>query len=121
MRFGSDTSRWFRQHMLRPFLAQYLKDGAPAADVAPVTAFETGTNEWRRFDRWPISCEAGCAHFTKALYLLPDNKVGFEAPSGGRGLHRVCLGSRAPVPFRARPIQQVGYAPAPDLADMVDG
>ncbi len=26
-----------------PFLAHYLKDGAPPMDVAPVTAFETGT------------------------------------------------------------------------------
>src|SRR5258708_13985210 len=74
LRFGSDTSRWFREHVLRPFLAQYLKDGAPEADVATVTAFETGTNEWRRLDRWPASCESGCAHSTKALYLLPGNR-----------------------------------------------
>ena len=40
--FGSDTALYFRQQILRPFLAQYLKDGAPKADVAPVTAFETG-------------------------------------------------------------------------------
>ena len=32
----------FRREILRPFLDQYLKDGAPKADVAPVTAFETG-------------------------------------------------------------------------------
>jgi len=29
---------------LRPFLDHYLKDGAPADNVAPVIAFETGTN-----------------------------------------------------------------------------
>ena len=34
----------FRREILRPFLDQYLKDGAPKADIAPVTAFETGTN-----------------------------------------------------------------------------
>jgi uncharacterized protein len=111
LRFGSDTSRWFREHVLRPFLAQYLKDGAPAADVATVTAFETGTNEWRRFDSWPISCEAGCAHSTKALYLLPGNKLGFEAPAGGEAFTEYVSDPARPVPFRARPIQQVGYAP----------
>jgi hypothetical protein len=111
LRFGSDTSRWFRENVLRPFLAQYLKDGAPAADVAPVTAFETGTNEWRRLDRWPVSCESGCAHGTKALYLEPGNKLGFEVPAGGAAFTEYVSDPARPVPFRARPIQQVGYAP----------
>jgi uncharacterized protein len=111
LRFGSDTSRWFREHVLRPFLAQYLKDGAPEADVATVTAFETGTNDWRRFDRWPVSCETGCAHSTKALYLQPGNKLGFEAPVGGEAFTEYVSDPARPVPFRVRPIQQIGYAP----------
>ncbi len=111
LRFGSDTSRWFREHVLRPFLAQYLKDGAPAADVAPVMAFETGTNEWRRLERWPVSCESGCTHATKALYLQPGHKLGFEAPAGGESFTEYVSDPARPVPFRARPIQQVGYAP----------
>src|ERR1022692_5181905 len=49
VKFGSDTALYFRQKILAPFLAQYLKDGAPKANIAPVTAFETGTNEWRRY------------------------------------------------------------------------
>jgi uncharacterized protein len=111
LRFGSDTSRWFREQVLRPFLAQYLKDGAPAVTVAPVTAFETGTNEWRRFDRWPVSCESGCTHATKALYLQSGNKLGFEAPAGGETFTEYVSDPARPVPFRARPIQQMGYAP----------
>src|ERR1700694_3605508 len=35
LRFPSDTALYFRQQILRPFLARYLKDGAPKADVAP--------------------------------------------------------------------------------------
>ncbi len=111
LRFGNDTSRWFREHVLRPFLAHYLKDGAPAADVAPVTAFETGTNEWRRFERWPVSCETGCTHATRALYLQTGNKLGFEAPAGGEAFTEYVSDPARPVPFRARPIQQIGYAP----------
>jgi hypothetical protein len=53
IRFGSDTAAWFRREVLRPFLDQYLKDGAPKADVAPVTAFETGTNRWLALPTWP--------------------------------------------------------------------
>ena len=36
LKFGSDTALYFRREILRPFLDQYLKDGAPKADVAPV-------------------------------------------------------------------------------------
>jgi uncharacterized protein len=61
IRFDADTALYFRQHILRPFLDQYLKDGAPRADVAPVTAFETGTNAWRRLPAWPAGFDAGCS------------------------------------------------------------
>jgi putative CocE/NonD family hydrolase len=111
LRFGSDTGRYFREHVLRPFLAQYLKDGAPAADVAAVTAFETGTNEWRRFDRWPQSCESGCVHASRPLYLQAGNKLGFDTPAAAAGFSEYVSDPARPVPFRARPIQQMGYGP----------
>src|SRR5216683_4198838 len=68
VKFGSDTALYFRQKILAPFLAQYLKDGAPKADVAPVTAFETGTNEWRRYPAWPPKEEGGKAGKMTQLY-----------------------------------------------------
>src|SRR6267378_5439918 len=48
LEFGTDTGLYFRREILAPFLAHYLKDDAPKSEVAPVTAFETGTNTWRR-------------------------------------------------------------------------
>ncbi len=59
LRFDSDTGLHFRRDILRPFLDQYLKDGAPKADIAPVSAFETGTNTWRRLPSWPAGCDTG--------------------------------------------------------------
>ena len=109
IRFGSDTALYFREHVLRPFLAQYLKDGAPAADLAPVTAFETGTNQWRRLDRWPLACEADCPVKSRPLYLEPGLKLGFEAPSQGAAYAEYVSDPAHPVPFRARPIQPTGY------------
>ena len=111
LHFGGDTSRYFREHVLRPFLAQYFKDGAPKADVAPVTAFESGTNEWRKLDRWPQSCEQGCAHSSRALYLQPGNKLGFDAPGSNGGFSEYVSDPSRPVPFRARPIHPMGYDP----------
>ncbi|UGB38637.1 CocE/NonD family hydrolase [Frateuria soli] len=109
IRFGSDTAKYFREHILRPFLAQYLKDGAPKADLAPVTAFQTGTNRWQRLDRWPLVCAQGCPTASRALYLEPDNRVGFEAPVQGAAYDEYVSDPAHPVPYRARPSQPMGY------------
>ncbi|MFA6231770.1 MAG: CocE/NonD family hydrolase [Rhodanobacter sp.] len=107
--FGSDTALYFREHILRPFLAQYLKDGAPKADLAPVTAYQTGSDQWQRLPRWPMACEKGCATQSRPLYLEPGNKLGFTAPAGGAAYDEYVSDPAHPVPFRARPIQPIGY------------
>ncbi|MFK2877366.1 CocE/NonD family hydrolase [Rhodanobacter hydrolyticus] len=109
IRFGSDTAKYFREHILRPFLAQYLKDGAPKAGLAPVTAFQTGTDQWQRLDRWPLSCDSGCTAKSQALYLQSGMQLGFDPPSGSNAYDEYVSDPAHPVPFRARPIQPVGY------------
>jgi putative CocE/NonD family hydrolase len=110
LRFGSDTALYFRQEILRPFLDQYLKDGAPKANVAPVTAFETGTNRWRRLPAWPAAVDGGNIVPTP-LYLRPGLKLGFAPPAAGEAEFAEYVSDPAkPVPFRARPIQPIGYA-----------
>ncbi len=108
IKFNSDTALYFREHILRPFLDQYLKDGAPKADVAPVIAFETGTNTWRRLSSWPSGCESGCPVQAKPLYLGSGLRAGFSAPeAGGTPFDEYVSDPSKPVPFRARPIQPV--------------
>jgi uncharacterized protein len=112
IKFDSDTALYFRQHILRPFLAQYLKDGAPKADVAPVNAFETGTNTWARLSAWPSGCAQGCNIKATPLYLTSGLKLGFTAPPSGESEYDEYISDPSkPVPFRARPIQTVGYDP----------
>src|SRR5512137_2326409 len=57
VKFHADTALQFRRDVLRPFLDQYLREGAPKAGVAPVTAFVTGGNTWKRFEAWPAGCD----------------------------------------------------------------
>ncbi len=110
VKFNSDTGLYFRQNILRPFLDQYLKDGAPKADIPPVTAFETGTNTWRRLSAWPAGCATGCTVKPTPLYLTAGLKLGFTAPKAGDAEFDEYISDPAkPVPFRARPIQPVGY------------
>jgi uncharacterized protein len=110
LRFGSDTALHFRREILRPFLDQYLKEGAPRAEVAPVSAFETGTNTWRRLPAWPAGCASGCAVRPTPLHLAAGLKLGFAPPKAGDTAFDEYVSDPAkPVPFRARPIQPVGY------------
>ena len=110
LRFGADTAEYFRREILRPFLDQYLEEGAPRADVAPVSAFETGTNAWRRLPAWPAGCASGCTVRPTPLHLGAGLKLGFAAPRPGDAAYDEYVSDPAkPVPFRARPIQPIGY------------
>jgi len=111
IRFNSDTALHFRQEYLRPFLDQYLKEGAPKADLPPVVTFETGTNRWRSLRSWPAGCDSGCAVKPTPLYLAGGLRAGFDAPRPREAEFTEYVSDPSkPVPFRARPIRPVGAA-----------
>jgi hypothetical protein len=111
LKFNSDTALTFRREVLRPFLDQYLKDGAPKAGVSPVTAFETGTNAWRRLTSWPSGCASGCAVRPTPLYLAPGLKLSLDAPTrGGAAFDEYVSDPSKPVPYRARPIDDTSWS-----------
>ena len=111
LRFGSNTALTFRRDILAPFLAQYLRDGAPRADVARVTAFETGTNRWDRLSSWPAGCASGCTIAATPLYLRSGLRVSFEPPASGDSAFAEYVSDPSkPVPYRARPTRPVGYS-----------
>jgi uncharacterized protein len=110
IRWGSDTALYFRREILAPFLAHYLKDDAPAMHVAPVNAFETGTNRWVQLQTWPSGCSNGCTPKATPLYLHAGNRLTYDAPGKNESATDEYVSDpNRPVPFRARPIQPVGY------------
>ena len=111
LNFGADTGLYFRQQILRPFLDRYLKDETPKEEIAPVTAFDTGTNAWRRLPSWPAGCTTGCSIQPTPLYLTEGLKLSFSAPKAGDAAFEEYISDPAkPVPYRARPIQSMGYS-----------
>ncbi len=107
IRFGSDTARYFRDHLLKPFFDHYLKDDAPPLDVAQVTAFETGTDRWERLATWPSGCESGCTVQPHKLYLQPSGRLGFTPaanPASGPAAESYVSHPAKPVPYLPRPI-----------------
>jgi len=110
LKFNSNTSLYFRREILRPFLDRYLKDGAAQADVPPVLAYETGTNTWRRLSGWPAGCTSGCTIRPTPYHLAAGLTLTVTAPRPGASEYEEYVSDPAkPVPFRARPIQPIGY------------
>src|SRR5262249_39059309 len=106
----ADTALQFRRDILRPFLDRYLKDGGGApSEVAPVNAFETGTNRWLRLTSWPAGCPSGCALKPSPLYLAEGSKATFAAPRAGGASAEYVADPARPVPFRRRPIEPPSY------------
>lgn len=110
IKFSSDTALTFRQDILRPFLDHYLKD-APKADIAPVMAFETGTNKWLRLPSWPAGCASGCKVRPTPLYLRAGSRASFDAAKSGEdGFQEYVSDPARPVPYRARPIDGASWS-----------
>src|SRR5438067_4484217 len=106
IKWGSDTALYFRQKILRPFLDHYLKDDAPTMDVAPVTAFETGTNEWRSLKSWATAGNG------KPLYLRERLKLSWGMLAGGNpppAYDEYVSDPTKPVTNRIRPVPTAGY------------
>jgi hypothetical protein len=109
IRFGSDTARYFRQQILRPFLDHYLKDDPPPLSIHPVTAFETGTNRWQSLAAWPSGCEHGCSLEPQKLYLQAGGGLRLGSPGGASSDFESYVSDPAkPVPYMPRPIHIEG-------------
>ncbi|MHC9086951.1 CocE/NonD family hydrolase [Luteimonas sp. RIT-PG2_3] len=111
MAWNEDTALRWRQDMLAPFLAHYLKD-APAHRLAPVTVFNTGSRRWERLEHWPRAEDTR----PRALFLQPDLATGWTAPVAADGSTQDFVSDPAkPVPYQPRPIRRIydddlGYA-----------
>jgi putative CocE/NonD family hydrolase len=106
--FDGDTGLWFRKTVLQPFLDQYLKDGAPDAQVPPVLAYETGANVWQHYDAWPQSCASGCPAVSRKLYLEDDAGLGFARPGAeAKEFDEYVSDPSHPVPYRIRPDRSI--------------
>lgn len=98
--FGSKTGEYFRDNIELPFFVYHLKDKgdglkAPKGSTIPKAwLFETGTNQWRRFDAWPPK-EAR----ERALYLGPGGKLSFDpAPDAAGAFDEYISDPAKPVP-----------------------
>ena len=99
--FGSPASLYFRQHVLAPWFAYWLKDKG-TLDEAEAETFEGGANTWRRWDSWPPRSSVA-----KKLYTRAGHRLSFDPPvaaSGDSAFDAYVSDPANPVPYRHRPI-----------------
>jgi putative CocE/NonD family hydrolase len=108
--FDENTSKRFRQDVLEPFLRRYLH-GEAVEMPAPVTVFETGTNTWHAFDRWPPVDDQ------IRIYLQPDGGLAFTPPAPNGSFTEFVSDPANPVPYEPRPNWGIEYSNPPSIAE----
>jgi putative CocE/NonD family hydrolase len=103
IQFGSDTSKYFRESIQRPWFTYWLK-GKGELPLREAITFETGSNAWIKYDQWPPQQSIS----GRKLYLQPEGQLSFSAPAetGGREYDAYVSDPAHPVPYRHRPIGQ---------------
>jgi uncharacterized protein len=98
--FGSDTSVYFRRNVEAPWFAYWLKDKGQLP-LKEALLFQTGSDQWTRFDSWPPHEAA-----TRNLYFREEGKLSFDAPetSTAEAFDSYISDPAHPVPNRHRPV-----------------
>jgi putative CocE/NonD family hydrolase len=72
IRFGSKTSQFYQKDIELPFFNHYLKEDKDHS-LPKAYIFETGANEWRKYDQWPPKNTV-----EKRLYLHANGTLSFS-------------------------------------------
>ncbi len=94
IRFDSNTSAWYRDHVELPFFNFQLKDKGELR-LPEATMFRTGANEWKSFEQWPPRDLQ-----SRSLYFHADGGLSFDAPkAAGQSYDAYVSDPRKPVPY----------------------
>lgn len=91
--FGMNTSKYFQDSLETPFFNYYLKDKG-SFTMPEAMIFETGSNQWRKYDVWPAKNVR-----TTSFYLLPKHKL--SEKKKGKAYSEYTPDPGNPVPYTA--------------------
>jgi hypothetical protein len=97
IRFETKTGEYFREKVEFPFFLHYLKDKGSLA-LPEALVFETGSNQWKSFDRWPPQQTE-----EKQFYFHADGNLSFTPPpeNSRQALDSFLSDPDKPVPWSA--------------------
>ncbi len=92
--FHAKTAEFYREKIELPFFRQNLK-GDTNNPLPEAYVFQTGLNQWRKFDVWPPRTAR-----EQTLFFHPVGKLGFAQPADGAATFDEYVSDPArPVPF----------------------
>ena len=94
VRFGSNTSEWYQQHLEIPFFNYFLKGKGDVSQIAEANIFLSGANKWATFSQWPPAEKKD-----KDLYLQADGKLGWDKPAAADKYSEYTSDPAKPVPY----------------------
>ena len=74
-RFDAKTAEFYRENIELAFFNFFLKDKGKN-ELPEAYVFETGANQWRKFDAWPPKQTVA-----KSIYLQAGGKLSFDSPA----------------------------------------
>jgi putative CocE/NonD family hydrolase len=119
--FHAKTGDYYREKIELPFFRHFLK-GDTNYTATEARVFETGRDQWRRFDQWPPRQAAA-----RTLYFNAGGRLDFSPPteSGASAFDEYVSDPAKPVPFtmevttsypRSYPVHDQRFASArPDV------
>lgn len=93
--FGQATSIYYQENVEFPFFEHHLK-GGPDPDLPEALIFITGSNQWKRFDKWPPEEVQD-----KNLYFRHNGELAFERPEDTQSYDEYVSDPYKPVPYAA--------------------
>jgi putative CocE/NonD family hydrolase len=105
IKFGTNTGVTFRKDVQARWFAYYLKDKGDGKFAEAIT-FQTGSNEWKNYSKWPPAESK-----IKNIYFHSNGKLSFTSPTAAEKEADSYVSDPAkPVPYRPRPIEET-YGP----------
>ena len=102
LQYGGPIGRDYRAQIEAKFFAKYLKD-EPGFDLEDTASFQTGSNTWKRYSRFPPAEAKPTAYSLCAKAAIA---VGSACAEGQTNSTSYVSDPANPVPYRHRPIQQ---------------
>ncbi len=100
--FHAKTAEFFQQKIELPFFRHFLK-GDTNYTLAEAQVFETGTDQWRRFDAWPPKNT-----ISRTLFLSAHGALSFDPPKdGASAFDEFVSDPHKPAPYTSQP--STGY------------
>jgi putative CocE/NonD family hydrolase len=93
VKFGAKTGEFYREHIEFPFFRYYLKDQQDF-ELPQAYVFETGSNQWRKYDEWPPKSAK-----TRSMYCAAAGTLSFDPPVAESSFDEYISDPAKPVPY----------------------